>query len=93
MDSKTDTTAGRRRWTGRTDEPDDAHRGYVAPHPDDRAEAAADREMADAERAVVMGTADERQAMRVSAIGGARTHEERRRQWMGLDEPAASARS
>ena len=66
-------------------EPEDARRGYVAPHPGDHDEAAADREMADAERAVVMGTADAEQSARVDAIGGARTHEERRRLWMQRD--------
>ena len=63
-------------------EPEDARRGYVAPHPGDHDEAAADREMADAERAVVMGTADDEMSARVAALGDARTHEERRRLWM-----------
>ena len=63
-------------------EPEDARRGYVAPHPGDRDEAAADRAMADAERAVAMGTASAEQSAHVDAIGEARSHEERRRLWM-----------
>jgi hypothetical protein len=52
------------------------------PTPTTRAEAAADRAMAEAEVAVAQGTASPEQASRVDAIGELRTHEERRRGWM-----------
>ena len=68
--------------TGRATEPEDAHRGYVAPTPADADEARADRQMADAERAVAQGAASEEQARLVDRISDARTHEERRRLWL-----------
>jgi hypothetical protein len=68
--------------TGRSTEPEDAHRGYVAPTPADVDEARADRDMADAERAVAQGVASEEQARLVDRISDARTHEERRRLWL-----------
>ena len=68
--------------TGRTTEPQDSHRGYVAPTPGDAVEARADREMADAERAVAQGAASAEQARLVDRISDARTHEERRRLWL-----------
>lgn len=67
---------------GRSVEPEDARRGMIAPMPQDNAEAKADREMADAERAVAMGTANAEQAAAVDRISDARTHEERRRLWL-----------
>jgi hypothetical protein len=62
----------------RRDEPEDAHRGWVAPTPADAAEAATDRAMADAERAVAEGTASDDQRTRVGRMAGSRTHEQRR---------------
>jgi hypothetical protein len=62
----------------RHDEPEDAHRGWVAPTPADAAEAAMDRAMADAERAVAEGTASDEQRTSVVRMAGARTHEQRR---------------
>lgn len=67
---------------GRTAEPEDAHRGYIAPTPGDADEARADRDMAEAERAVAQGAASEEQARLVDRISDARTHEERRRLWL-----------
>jgi hypothetical protein len=67
---------------GRSVEPEDAHRGMIAPLPHDNAEAKADRDMADAERAVAMGAASADQAAAVDRISDARTHEERRRLWL-----------
>jgi hypothetical protein len=63
-------------------EPEDARRGRIAPMPGDAEEARADREMAEAERAVALGTASVQQARGVDAIAHARTHEERRRLWL-----------
>ncbi|MDD7941471.1 hypothetical protein PHK61_23900 [Actinomycetospora lutea] len=62
----------------RHEEPEDAHRGWVAPTPADADEAAADRAMAAAERAVAQGTATDDQRARVARMGQARTHEQRR---------------
>ncbi|NMO92108.1 hypothetical protein [Actinomycetospora sp. TBRC 11914] len=67
----------------RSSEPADARRGHIAPTPSDADEARADREMADAERAVAQGAASEEQAALVGKISDARTHEERRRLWIG----------
>jgi hypothetical protein len=75
----------------RTATPEDAHRGTIAPLPADADEAAADRELADAERAVALGTASDEQRARVAATAEARTHEERRRQWMANAEQLRSA--
>jgi malic enzyme len=68
--------------SGRSAEPEDARRGYIAPTPNDAREARADREMAAAERAVAQGAASTEQARLVDAISEARTHEERRRLWL-----------
>ena len=76
------TKNGTRQAPGRTAEPADAHRGYVAPTPSDADEARADRDMADAERAVAQGAASAEQARLVDRISDARTHEERRRLWL-----------
>lgn len=73
--------AGTRRNADLEVEPEDARRGLIAALPADRDEAVADRAMADAERAVVAGNADDDQRARVAHISGARTHEERRRLW------------
>lgn len=62
----------------RHEEPEDARRGWVAPTPADADEAAADRAMAAAERAVAEGTATDDQRARVERMGPARTHEQRR---------------
>jgi hypothetical protein len=62
----------------RPSEPEDAHRGWVAPTPADAAEAAADRAMAAAERAVATGTATDDQRADVRRMDDARTHEQRR---------------
>jgi len=62
----------------RTDEPQDAHRGWIAPTPADADEAAADRAMAEAERAVAEGTASDDQRAGVRRMAHARTHEQRR---------------
>ncbi|GAA4911922.1 hypothetical protein EV188_103175 [Actinomycetospora succinea] len=67
----------------RHDEPEDAHRGWVAPTPADADEAAVDRAMADAERAVAEGGATDDQRARVARMGQARTHEERRAAFRG----------
>lgn len=75
----------------RTSVPEDAHRGTIAPLPADAQEAAADRELADAERAVALGTATDSQRARVAAGAEARSHEERRRQWMATADGAGSA--
>ena len=64
-------------------EPTDALRGRIAPTPGDADEARADREMADAERAVAQGAASEEQAALVDTVSEARSHEERRKLWMG----------
>ena len=77
--------AGRRRTTDLEVEPEDGHRGFVTAAPSSADEAAADRAMADAERAVVLGTASADQRDRVASIGEARTHEERRRLWIAAD--------
>jgi hypothetical protein len=69
----------------RTEEPEDAHRGWIAPTPADTREAVADREMADAERAVAEGTASGEQATRVAGMSTARTQEQRRSIWLGED--------
>ncbi|MEJ2886552.1 hypothetical protein [Actinomycetospora aeridis] len=66
-------------------EPEDAHRGWVAPTPADADEAAADRAMAAAERAVASGTATDEQRAGVDRMGGARTHEQRRDAFRGED--------
>jgi hypothetical protein len=68
--------------TGRTTQPADARRGYVAPTPGDAREARADRDMAEAERAVAQGAASAELARLVDKISNARTHEERRRLWL-----------
>jgi hypothetical protein len=65
-----------------TAEPGDARRGLIAPLPGDVEEARADRDMADAERAVAQGAASSEQARLVDKISDARTHEERRRLWL-----------
>lgn len=62
-------------------EPEDARRGYIAATPADVDEARADREMAEAERAVALGTASESQSALVDKIAHARSHEERRAVW------------
>ncbi|MEJ2863429.1 hypothetical protein [Actinomycetospora flava] len=62
----------------RSSEPEDAHRGWVAPTPSDAEEAAIDRAMAAAERAVAEGSATDDQRARVGRMGQARTHEQRR---------------
>jgi hypothetical protein len=67
---------------GRNAEPEDAHRGPIAPTPADADEAQADREMAEAERAVAQGAADPDQIRRIGRLAQARTHEERRRLWL-----------
>jgi hypothetical protein len=59
-------------------EPEDARRGWLAPTPADADEAALDRAMADAERAVVLGTATDEQRDMVDRTGAARSHEQRR---------------
>jgi hypothetical protein len=59
-------------------EPEDAHRGWIAPTPADADEARADRAMAAAERAVAAGTATDDQRARVRRMAGARTQEQRR---------------
>ncbi|WP_285653040.1 hypothetical protein [Actinomycetospora sp. NBRC 106375] len=64
--------------TERRPEPEDARRGWVAPTPADADEAAIDRAMAEAERAVAEGTATDEQRDRVRRMGDARTHEQRR---------------
>jgi hypothetical protein len=66
----------------RPGEPDDAHRGWVAPTPADAVEAAADRAMAAAERAVVDGSATDDQRDGVRRMSDARTHEQRRTAYM-----------
>lgn len=63
-------------------EPEDAHRGWVAPTPADAVEAAADRAMAAAERAVAEGTATDDQRAGVRRMSDARTHEQRRAAYM-----------
>lgn len=73
-------------------EPEDAHRGFVTAPLDDADEAVADREMADAERAAVSGTASDEQRRRVETLGEARSQEDRRHRWMdsgseGSDPP------
>ena len=68
--------------SGHSAEPQDAHRGQIAPTPGDADEARADRDMADAERAVAQGAASAEQARLVDRISDARTHEERRRLWL-----------
>lgn len=65
----------------RTAEPEDAHRGHIAPTPADVDEARADREMAEAERAAAQGNASPEQAALLDRLAGARSHEERRRIW------------
>ena len=82
MSSSSEQTTNARRAARRGTEPQDAHRGFVPSAASDLAEALADREMADAERAVVSGFATEEQTTRVTAVGEARTHEDRRRLWM-----------
>ena len=66
------------------------------PRPHSQAELEADREMAEAARAVAQGTAGSEQRERMEAVRDLRTHEERRRGWMsgretaGDDEPPAA---
>jgi hypothetical protein len=67
----------------RQGEPEDAHRGWVAPTPADADEAVTDRAMAEAERAVAEGTASEDQRDLVDRMAGARTHEQRRAAFRG----------
>lgn len=69
----------------RTEDPQDAHRGWVSPTPSDVREAVADREMADAERAVAEGTATAGQTAGVALMAAARTQEQRRSIWLGED--------
>jgi hypothetical protein len=76
------TQSGTPEAPGRAIEPEDAHRGYIAPAPADAEEARADREMADAERAVAQGAASPDQIRRIGRIAQSRTHEERRRLWL-----------
>ncbi|GLZ44316.1 hypothetical protein Acsp06_05010 [Actinomycetospora sp. NBRC 106375] len=59
--------------------PEDADR---QPRPASPAEAAADEAMAEAERAVAQGAADDGLRRRLAAADEARTHEERRAIWM-----------
>jgi hypothetical protein len=59
--------------------PQDSHR---QPRPSSAAEAAADAAMAEAERALAQGAADDEQRRRLAAVDHARTHEERRAIWM-----------
>ena len=76
------TQGGTPEAPGRSAEPEDARRGSIAPLPADAADARADREMAEAERAVAQGGASPEQTRRVGRIAQARTHEERRRLWL-----------
>lgn len=78
----TGTDAGQDLGRGGGSLPDDAHRGLVTAQPEDHDAARADREMADAERAVAQGTAGEEQREGVARVADARTHEQRRTQWM-----------
>ncbi len=75
-------TDDRNGTSGGRGEPDDARRGHIAPTPGNAEEARADRDMAEAERAVAQGAASEQQAALVDKISEARTHEERRRLWL-----------
>ncbi|MEJ2887158.1 DUF4383 domain-containing protein [Actinomycetospora aeridis] len=59
--------------------PEDAHR---QPRPSSPEEADADAAMAEAERALAQGAADDDQRRRLAAADHARTHEERRAIWM-----------
>ncbi|MDD7937194.1 DUF4383 domain-containing protein [Actinomycetospora lutea] len=59
--------------------PQDSHR---QPRPSSPQEARADLAMAEAERALAQGAADDEQRRRLAAIDHARTHEERRAIWM-----------
>lgn len=64
-------------------EPEDARRGWVAPTPADADEAAVDRAMAEAERAVAGGTATDEQRAAIDRASKARTHEQRRAAFRG----------
>jgi hypothetical protein len=75
------TESGTPEAPGRPVEPEDAHRGPIAPLPADADEVRADREMAEAERAIAQGAASPEQTRRIGRIAQARTHEERRRLW------------
>lgn len=55
-----------------------------SPHPRNRAERAADEEMAAASRALVNGAASEDQRRRMADVDQLRTHEDRRARWMEL---------
>ena len=79
------TRDGQQDGSSRPEEPEDARRGWIAPTPTDAREATADREMADAERAVAEGTASTEQATRVDGMATARTQEQRRSIWLGDD--------
>ena len=63
-------------------EPEDVQRGQIAPIPADADEAQADREMAEAERAVAQGASDPEQTRRIGRLAEARSQEERRRLWL-----------
>ncbi|MCD2185549.1 DUF4383 domain-containing protein [Actinomycetospora soli] len=54
--------------------------------PHTRAEMRADREMAEASRAAVSGTASADQRRRLAEIDALRTHEDRRERWMATEE-------
>jgi hypothetical protein len=79
----TGTDAGGDLGRGGRSLPEDADRGVVNAQPEDHDSARADREMADAERAVAQGTASDEQREGVERVADARTHEQRRTQWMG----------
>jgi hypothetical protein len=63
-------------------EPEDARRGIIAPLPAGADEARADREIAEAERAVAQGASSPDQTRMIGRLAQARTHEERRRLWL-----------
>ena len=67
----------------RAPEPEDVRRGWVNPTPADADEAALDRAMAAAERAVASGTATDDQEERVDRMSRACSHEQRRAAFRG----------
>ncbi|MDL5158483.1 DUF4383 domain-containing protein [Actinomycetospora termitidis] len=73
------------------DERSDDPEASLPSRPHNRREQAADREMAEASRAVGHGTATDEQRRRLAEIDHLRTHEERRERWMASAHGSAQA--
>jgi hypothetical protein len=74
------------RTAGDDDERSEDPSASLPSRPKTRAEMRADREMAEASRAAVSGTASAEQRRRLAEIDALRSHEDRRARWMAIEE-------